>query len=99
MVLDPRSRRDIFCHFDLCHSEPQGPLPGLMGTLPSPILTVQALVQKCRLFVNFHKVENVNRGGYVVKKRQNHVNVVCERPHMQMNSSPIKKLFDYIIFL
>ena len=31
------------------------------------------MVQKCPLFVNVHKVENV-------KKSQNLVNVVCERP-------------------
>ena len=31
-------------------------------------------------FVKVHKVENVNRGKYVVKKRQNLFNVVFERP-------------------
>ena len=30
------------------------------------------------IFVNVHKVENVNGGGYVVKKSQKLVNVVCE---------------------
>ena len=38
------------------------------------------MVQKCPLFVNFHTIENVNTGGWVVKKSQNLVNVICERP-------------------
>ena len=34
--------------------------------------------QKCQLFVNFDKVENVNRGGKVVKNSKKLVNIVCE---------------------
>ena len=38
------------------------------------------VIQKCPLFVNVLKVENVNEGGQVVKKSQKFVNLVCERP-------------------
>ena len=36
--------------------------------------------QKCWLFVNFHKLENVNGGGHMVKKSRTLVNVVCKWP-------------------
>ena len=42
------------------------------------------VVQKCPLFVNVHTIANVNAGGYVVKKSQNLVNVVCERPIIEL---------------
>ena len=38
------------------------------------------VVQKCPFFVNVYTIENVNTGGQVVKRSQNRVNVVCERP-------------------
>ena len=38
------------------------------------------VAQKCPLFVNVHIIENVNGGRQVVRKSQNLVNVVCERP-------------------
>ena len=38
------------------------------------------LVPKFQLFVNVYTAENVNAGGWLVKKSQNPVKVVCERP-------------------
>ena len=43
------------------------------------------VVQKCLVFVNVHKVENLNAGGQVVKKGQKLVNVVCECPLMPIS--------------
>ena len=46
------------------------------------------MVQKCPLFVNDHTIENVNTGGgRWLKKRQNFVNVVCERPQRRISDN------------
>ena len=42
------------------------------------------VVQKCQIFVNSYKVENVNVGDKVVKKSQKLVNVICERPQSNL---------------
>ena len=37
------------------------------------------MIQKFPLFFNVYTIENVNEGGLGVKKRQNLINIVCER--------------------
>ena len=49
---------------------------------------------KNQLFVNFYTIENVNRGGQVVKKNPNLVNVVCERPLIR-NSEQLNNISTY----
>ena len=39
------------------------------------------------ILVNVHKVENVNKGGQVVKKSQNPVNVVSEQPPTPLSTA------------
>ena len=52
------------------------------------------VVQKHPLFVNNYKVEHTNAGGLVVKKSQNLVNVVCERPLRQKKGEGVKEKSD-----
>ena len=62
------------------------------------------MVLRCPLFVNFHTLENVNAAqavrGSVVKKSQNLVNVVCERPlGLSLQDIPFRDYKDVISHL
>ena len=56
------------------------------------------MVQKCPFFVNIHTIENVHAGGYVVKKIQNLVNVVCEQPLGRQNTIFLMQIIYYTYF-